>query len=302
MLSVNIPVYNVEIVELVNQLHQQAIRLDLSVEIRVYDDGSDEIFKSINRTVKDISNVIYKELDKNVGRAAIRNKMGQDAGGEWLLFMDADSKLISGNYLKNYFDKLSGNRVLCGGTAYASSEPADPEKLLRWTYGSRREAISAARRNQSKGFIITSNNFLISRNLFQQIPFREELREYGHEDTLLGYDLFCQGIEIYHIDNPLEHTGLESAQVFLKKTCMALANLKKIAEELLEGEHKFYRQVNFLRKNRLLTFFIPGRFLALLFNRYRLKLETNLKSRRPSLFLFDLYKLGYYASIKNRWH
>ncbi|WP_319590561.1 glycosyltransferase family A protein [uncultured Draconibacterium sp.] len=300
MLSVNIPVYNVEVIDLVNELYNQATKLSIDFEIRVYDDGSDEIFKSLNRIVKSKANVVYKEMEKNLGRASIRNKMGAESVFDWLLFIDADSKVIKPDYLKNYLKHKTANRVLCGGTAYSKQKPADSEKLLRWTYGTKREAVSASARNQSKGFIITSNNFFIAKELFNQVHFREELREYGHEDTLLGYDLYCAGVEIFHIDNPLEHTGLESAQAFLKKSCLALENLKKIGEELLDGDRMFYRQVNFLRKYSQITFIIPSRFVGRIFRKYRSKMESNLKGNRPSLFYFDLYKLGYYASIKNR--
>ncbi|WP_372648644.1 glycosyltransferase family 2 protein [Draconibacterium sp.] len=300
MLSVNIPVYNIEVVDLVNDLHQQATGLDIDFEIRVYDDGSDEIFKSLNRILKSKPNVVYAEMTKNIGRAGVRNKLGADSVFDWLLFIDADSKVISPNFLKKYLENRNEKMVLCGGTAYAKHKPADPEKLFRWTYGTKREAVSAAARNRSKGFVITSNNFFIAKELFDRVHFREELREYGHEDTLLGYDLFCAGVEIFHINNPLEHTGLESAQAFLKKSCMALENLKMIGEELLDGDQMFYRQVNFLRKYKRISLFIPSRTIGRLFRKYRKKMEENLKGDRPSLLVFDLYKLGYYAGIKNR--
>ncbi|MDX8340085.1 glycosyltransferase family A protein [Draconibacterium sp. IB214405] len=300
MLSVNIPVYNIEVVDLVNALHEQVTALAIDFEIRVYDDASDEIFKSLNRSLKNKPNVIYQEMDSNLGRAAIRNRMGAESEYGWLLFIDADSRVINANYLKNYLDNLSENRVLCGGTAYSENKPADPEKFLRWTYGHNREAISAKKRNRSKGFIITSNNFLISASMFRQVHFRNELREYGHEDTLLGYDLYCAGVEIFHVDNALEHTGLESGQAFLRKSCLALENLQKIGEELLDGDRTFYRQVSFLRKFKRITFFVPGSLIGKLFRKYREKMEEQLKGRRPLLLYFDLYKLGYYASIKNR--
>lgn len=300
MLSVNIPVYNIEVVGLVNTIYQQATNLDIDFEIRVYDDGSDEIFKSLNRIIKNKPNVVYNEMAKNLGRAGVRNKMGADSLYDWLLFIDADSKVISPNYLKNYLENRKENRVLCGGTAYSKQKSADPEKLFRWTYGTQREAVSASVRNRSKGFIITSNNFFLAKEIFERVHFRDELREYGHEDTLLGYDLFCAGVEIFHVNNPLEHTGIESAQAFLKKSCLALDNLKKIGEELLDGDRMFYRQVNFLRKYKRITFFIPSRTIGRLFRKYRDKMEENLKGARPSLLVFDLYKLGYYAGIKNR--
>jgi len=300
MLSINIPVYNIEVVSLVKQLVEQAEQLENKYEIRVYDDGSDEIIKSINRYVLQLPNVVYVELDKNLGRAAIRNKMGMESKFAYLLFIDADSFLVKDDYLQTFIKNIKPNCILCGGTAYSSEKPKDGEKLLRWTYGHKREAVSAQIRNRNKGFIITSNNFLIGKEVFQQIHFRESLTEYGHEDTLLGYDLFKNNFEIYHIQNPVEHTGLESSQLFLSKSKIALKNLDLICNTMLDDKTDFIRQVNFLRKYKRITSLLPASFFQWVYNKYEEKLETNLKGANPNLFLFDFYKLCYYSSIKNR--
>ena len=57
--------------------------------------------------------------------------------------------------------------VICGGTTYSAQKPADFSKLLRWVYGTRREAIPAQQKNSDKGFIITSNNFMIEKKVFE---------------------------------------------------------------------------------------------------------------------------------------
>ncbi|WP_346857540.1 glycosyltransferase family A protein [uncultured Draconibacterium sp.] len=297
MLSINIPVYNFEIVSLVKQLVLQADALQESYEIRVYDDGSDEIFKSINRNVRNISNVVYVELETNLGRSAIRNKMGLESEFEYLLFIDADSAVVKSDYLQTFISNAKSGRILCGGTAYASARPRDSEKLLRWTYGHKREAVSAKVRNQNKGFIITSNNFLIPKAVFQQVHFRENIKKYGHEDTLLGYDLFKNNFEIFHIQNPVEHTGLESAQLFLSKTKTALKNLKLICDMLPGNENDFINQVNFTRKYKMITRLFPVPLFQWLYARHEAKMERNLKGRHPNLFLFDLYKLSYFSTL-----
>lgn len=300
MLSINIPVYNVEVVKLVKQLAAQAEVLKIQYEIRVYDDGSDEIIKSINKYGLKIPHVIYIELEKNMGRSAIRNKMGLDSQKELLLFMDADSKVVKEDYLSSYLENYKSGSVVCGGRSYAQVRPADEEKTFHWTYGIQREAISAKKRLQSKGFFFMSNNFILEKKTFEKVNFREELREYGHEDTLFGFDLICKGYQIVHVDNPLEHTGLESAQVFLKKSKLALDNLKLIKDNLLDERSDFNKQVNFLRKYELIVRFIPIRLICVLYKKYNDKLEQNLKGKQPSMFLFDLYKLGYYSTLKNR--
>ncbi len=300
MLSVNIPVYNIEVVKLVKQLCLQANRLQINYEVRVYDDGSDEIIKSLNRSIAAIPHVVYVELEENLGRAAIRNKMGFESAYGYLLFIDADSLLVSEYYLENYLEQLDPKRILCGGTAYSSEKPGDISKVLRWHYGQKREAVTAEQRNRNKGFIITSNNFLMGKEVFENVHFRENLKDYGHEDTLLGYDLFQADFEIFHIENPVEHTGLESSHLFLQKTKAALRNLQLVTEDLLKGDKKFKKQVNFLNRYSKLTTFIPAWFFGWCFGKYGDRMENHLKGKKPNLRCFDFYKIAYYSTLKNR--
>ncbi len=300
MLSINIPVYNIDVTPLVKQLVLQAEKLHFIFEIRVYDDGSNEKIKLVNREIQHLTGVVYKELPKNLGRAAIRNKMGMDSTFEYVLFIDADSLPVAENYLQNYIGNLQQNLVVCGGTAYQKEKPVATGELLRWYYGTHREAISAAQRNSAKGFIITSNNFLVEKRVFGKIRFRENIGVYGHEDTLLGYDLFKNGISILHIDNPVLHTGLEDASVFVEKTRLALESLHKIDTEILSGDLIFAGQVNFLNRYSSVTLFFPAAFFRLYYHLFHRIIELNLKSRFPVLFFFDLYKLGYYAILEKK--
>jgi glycosyltransferase involved in cell wall biosynthesis len=299
MLSVNIPVYNVEVNDLVWQLKQQAEQISIDFEIRIYDDGSEESVKNENRKLVGIPRVVYREMEKNLGRAAIRNKMGLDSDKPFLLFIDADSKLVSGDYLKNYLEIAKPGSVISGGTVYSKNRPSE-EKLLRWIYGHRREAISAEERNNQKGFIITSNNFLIDRALFKKIHFRENLGPYGHEDTLLGYDLFSEGITPRHIDNPLEHTGLEDSETFLDKTKEALKNLLFISENIFNNSSEFSQNMRFLKKYSLVTKFLSPVLLNSFFRLSRKMMEKHLTGKKPRLFWYDVYKLGYFAKLKRK--
>ncbi len=297
MLSINIPVFNFDVQKLVLQLIKQAQILDIAFEIRVYDDGSDAEWKNINRSISNHSNVVYIELAKNIGRSAIRNKMGKEAQFKYLLFIDADSEIVTDGYLENYLTSTKTNRVLCGGTAYKTEPPEDSKKYLRWFYGTNREAVPAETRNNKKGFIITSNNFLIEKEVFKRIGFREDIRNYGHEDTLLGYDLFKNGIEIFHIDNPVEHTGLEDSSAFLNKTKIALENLYKITHDLLGNNPEFTEQANFLNGYLKIRRYFPQLFLRFFYKSFHRIIEKNLLGKSPRLFLFDLYKVGYYSTL-----
>jgi hypothetical protein len=280
MLSVNIPVFNIDVTALVHHLVLQAEKLHADFEIRVYDDGSNQNVKIMNREIQHLRGVVYHELSENLGRA--------------------DSMPVTENYLKQYVENLQKNVVVCGGTAYQNKKPSAPGEHLRWYYGTHRESISAAQRNRTKGFIITSNNFLIEKQVFERIKFCENIGVYGHEDTLLGYDLFKKGICIQHIDNQVFHTGLEDAPVFIKKTQIALESLHKINNEILPGDAAFCRQVNFLNRYISITRFLPASVLRLFFKMFHRIIEVNLKSTFPFLFLFDLYKLSYYAILEKK--
>lgn len=297
MLSINIPVFNIDVTALAQQLVQQAEMLGIDYEIRIYDDGSGGQTKQANSSLKAQSRIIYRELEQNLGRAAIRNKMGFDSQKNYLLFIDADSKLISGDYLKKYLDQAVPGIVMCGGTAYSASKPAD-EKLLRWVYGRRREAVPAEERTQKKSFIVTSNNFFIDRNLFLKIHFRESIGPYGHEDTLLGFDLFSAGVFPLQIDNPVEHTGLEDSGIFLRKTGEALKNLHFISEKIASDSPEFKKRVGFLAQYEKITKIIPEAILCRLFRVFRHPIHKNLTGKNPRLFLFDIYRTGYFAALR----
>jgi hypothetical protein len=299
MLSINIPVYNYEVGELVSQLAEWAEDIQIVHEIRVYDDGSEPGIKLENRKISALKNVIYIELEQNLGRSAIRNKMGMDSKFKYLLFIDADSMPVSVDYIENFLEYVKPNRVICGGTAYKPEKPAEPAKYLRWFYGTNREAIPAKIRNSKKGFIITSNNFLIEKSVFEKVHFREDLKTYGHEDTLLGYDLFRSGIEIIHINNPVEHTGLEDSVVFIDKTKTALKSLHQITHQILPGDEDFVQQVHFLNRYKSITKYYPSVFLRLFHKLFHRFIERNLAGSKPSLFWFDVYKLGFYSTLKN---
>ena len=163
MLSINIPVYNYLVGDLVAQRSAQANELQIQHEIRVYDDGSANEIKLQNRKIFEIPNVVYVELLKNLGRSAIRNKMGFESQYKYLLFIDADSLPVEKNYIRNYIENIQPGPVLCGGTVYSQQKTTDLEKYLRWFYGTTRDALPSLNRTYKTGFIITSYNFLIEK-------------------------------------------------------------------------------------------------------------------------------------------
>jgi len=287
MLSILIPIYNFDVRELVRELHQQCQSEGIVFEICCFDDQSEVVFQNLNQEIADLENVNYLLQSENLGRSAIRNAMARAAYYDNLLFMDCDSKVVQLNYIKTYLAHLQANTVLYGGRVYDANPPSETALRLHWTYGRVREQSRASERKKQPYNSFMTNNFLIPKSIFQTIRFDESLRQYGHEDTLFGLELRKRSIPIVHLDNPLEHLGLEAAATFLKKTEQGVENLVTLWQSGKLTEAKllhFFEKCRQLRLLRLLYWLFQ---LSVPFLRYYFthRHGTNLK-------LFDFYKLG----------
>ena len=290
MLSICIPVYNYDVGSLVKDLHFQAKEAGYPFEMILMDDASDETFREINKSIE-LENVRYIQLNENIGRAKIRNRLAEEAKFSFLLFMDCDSAVASRLYIGNYIRVIDSWTVCCGGRIYEGKKPAD-STYLRWKYGVERECASVSERNKNPNSGFQTNNFLIHKSIFEKVKFNEDLIGYGNEDTLFGLELLEQKVIIQHIDNPLIHTGLESASDFLEKTENGIENLHRV--ELLLRE-KYPKYINHSRLMRTKLFLQKLHLLGCvskLFSMMKRLMKNNLLSKNPSLMIFDLYRLG----------
>lgn len=285
--SVLIPVYNCDVRALVHALRQQALAQPIPVELLCWEDASDPAFLSWNAELSALAGVNYRVLGENLGRARIRNQLAAAAVYDYLLFMDGDSAVIRPDYLKTYIDQLSPERLLYGGRAYQAERPADPDLVFHWQYGRKREVQPPEVRQQRPYHSFMTNNFLVPKALFMPIQFDTRLSQYGHEDTLFGMELQQRAIPIRHLDNPLRHDGLEPAAVFLRKSEKAIQNLAFLAKAGLPIDTRLLRVYRWLEHRRLTGLFRVG------LSQMRGAMYRHLqKSGRPSLKVFDLYKLG----------
>lgn len=296
MISVCIPVFNYDVRSLAFQLSEEAEKAPFETEILILDDGSDSRFRSLNRTISANQRIRYRELDHNSGRSAVRNILGSEATYPWLLFIDCDSELPESGFFERYIKAAEEAFVVCGGTMYRESPPDDRNLMLRWVYGRKREQLTAVKRNLHNKFAVTANNFMIRKEVFEHCPFRETIREYGHEDSVLGYDLRKSGFRIVHIDNPVYHNGLETSSAFLGKTRVALGNLLYISNHIIRDEN-FTEGLPLLRWRRKIKRTGMIGIAGFLFKLSESLLKKNLTGKNPSLFLFDLYRAGYLLSL-----
>ena len=296
MLSILIPIYNRDCRALVAELHKQAVSIPALVfEILCMDDCStDAQTKKLNSELSGLSFVKYIPLEQNIGRAKIRNLLAKTAEYPQLLFMDCDSMPVDAQYIQNYAQYLSpdNQKILYGGTYYPPEAPENKDLRLHWKNGREREQKTAQERSLAPYKSFTPNNFCCPKALFQTIQFDESISQYGHEDTLFGICLQKQRVEILHVDNPLNHLGLEPKKVFLNKTKQAVENLHALHLRMDLGED--IRLLNAYQKIQKykLRWLVGGLFWLTCW-----LWSWLLESKNPNLRVLDLYKLGYMCTL-----
>ncbi len=292
MLSVCIPVFNFNIAKLINELTHQGALLKIDFEIIVIDDASKN-FKISNKNI--CSKIKYIELEKNIGRSKIRNLFLSFANYEYLLFIDCDSLIIHQDYLLNYIKEIKTKpNIVCGGRIYPEKCPSRNQRLS-WKYGKLRESKPIHTRLLSPNKSFMTNNFLIQRVLLEEIKFDERLTQYGHEDTLFGFELSKRNVSITHIENPVLNGEIENNKIYLSKTEKAIQNLVKIVDFTKNDSE-------FIQDNKLLISYQKIKkielFLRLIFLTLRPTIRVLLTNGIVNLYLIDFYKLGTFIETK----
>lgn len=294
MLSILIPTYNYNVFPLVKEVSEQCIAEKISFEIIVLDDASQNFYTE-NNEINNLDNCSYSILNQNIGRSAIRNLLSTKASFDNLLFLDADVQIISNQFIKNYINFIRSNSnygVVYGGIVYQENKPND-NQLLRWIYGNKREALSAEKRNENVYVSFLTLNFLIKKEIFSSVSFNEDIPNLRYEDLLFSFDLMKNKISLQHINNQVVHNGIETSEVFMKKTNDSLKGLKfLLSKNYLPADYaKISNIFNLLNQTKLLF------LINFIYKMRKNSFEKNLLSSKPSLFIYDIYRLGYFSQL-----
>ena len=281
-LSILIPCYNWDIYDFIHNLYKQCLReyKPNLFEIICLEDASINCYQ--NAKIAEIKEIKYQKLTHNIGRSAIRNLLAKKANSNWLLFIDCDSKLVNDNFIKNYKKKTEENktnRIYYGHTLYEKN--IDSDKMLHYKYGKKIESVQ-------KKIHFSSHHFLIKKDTFNDVKFDTQLKNYGYEDVLFQIQ---SNYKFEYINNPLYHVGLKKTKIFLSDCEQGLHNLCKYT-----NNPQVTKKIKILRWFKNLT--IAHRFIALLFKHSKKYIIINLKSKTPSLLLFQFYKLALLIQLK----
>lgn len=290
LLSILVPVHNRSVRGLVGSLHDQARSVGIDFEILATEDGSTETFE--NHLVGDLEHVVYTADDQNLGRAARRNELARSASGRYLLFFDNDVDPVHPDMLVRYLNALMDHDVVAGGVVYSDLPPRDPALRLHWTYGCEREMRTLRKRRAAPNARFVSAAFGIQADVFAAHPFDEALPGYGYEDVLLGRSLLEAGHVVHHIDAPVMHLGLKTADAFLADQRTAVRQIAGRLHASTPNERSILAgSIRLVGMHERLRRAGVRKLTLRMVRRNADRFERGLRGERPRLRQLDLLKL-----------
>lgn len=335
-LSILIPLYNQVGVALATALSKQVVQCakeeeakrnnrndnedaqsSLGFEIIFADDGSADIAaKRCNAAIAQLPFCQYIERPKNAGRSAIRNYLAQMAHHKHLLFLDGDVVIDRPNFVRTYLAHRNDADVIIGTLHFSrmqvacdtaediightkrakeetkkTTEPMLYNDNLKYRYEQQFLAKHPVKKRMQQPYAsFRTTNFMVRRDLLLAYPFDETFHEYGYEDTLFGKQLKEHGATLIHLDNAATIADYEDNATFVAKTEESLRTLAAHTHQL-QGYSTLLQTANKLKSLHLLP------LIAFVFGLFKGLLHKNLCSNSPSVFLFNVYKLGYYIHL-----
>lgn len=285
MLSILIPTYNCDCVQLVTALRIIGERLSVPYEIVVADDCSRHEFLVRNHAIEAFEHVRLLALKENLGPARIRNFLADNATYPYLLFLDSDVLPCSSDFLEKYLHVAQEGGVVCGGFDY--EETVAEISPLRYSYGKKVESKSADQRSLNPYDCFVGMNFLVGKKVFDKVRFDPKMH-FGYEDAVFGMRLKDAKVPVLHVENPVWHVVKDNSADYLNKIHLTMYNLAK----QIEIDKTFLNCIRVYNWYKLLACFGADRIGSFLYGYLKKRMERNLCSSHPSLSLFAFYKLS----------
>ena len=291
--------------------------ISLGFEIIFADDGSaDATARQRNAIIAQLPYCQYIERPTNVGRSAIRNFLAHTAHYSHLIFLDGDVAIKRGNFVQTYLAHRNDADVIIGTLHFSrmqvacdtaediightkrakeetkkTTEPVLYDDNLKYRYEQQFLAKHPVKKRMQQPYAsFRTTNFMVRRDLLLAYPFDETFHEYGYEDTLFGKQLKEHGATLIHLDNAATIADYEDNATFVAKTEESLRTLAAHTHQL-QGYSTLLQTANKLKSLHLLP------LIAFVFGLFKGLLHKNLCSNSPSVFLFNVYKLGYYIHL-----
>jgi glycosyltransferase involved in cell wall biosynthesis len=289
MISIGIPVYNEPVDALIDALIAMNPKaLDFN-EIIVYDDCS-----SIETRPKVDHHLIqYIKSKENSGSLATRKKIAQIAKNPWILFSDADVIPKEEDFLQLYRKSINDRDLVYYGGIDYNKGSRTANNSLRFDYGMRREVRTPLNLKQRYSYFVSAS-YLIHRETFLSLVDHPIPNEYGL-DIWLSATLENKRIPISFMENRVYHMGLESNEVFLKKSMKGIDNT---AKRYFNGTLKDTSRPVIFWYKRLKKWGLLGLF-RLSIKIFKKLLLKNVLGSRPKITYFNILKLNHFIEYSH---
>ena len=291
MLSVLIPIYNKDVSKLVLEIHSQLNQSRAAFEIILLDDSSAPEYFQMNQSLSGLDSVKIIVNETNIGISKSRKKLCECSKFEWLLFIDADVAIDNENFISSYLKFITTEYdAIFGGYKYDYPLPHFQYKL-RYKYGKLKEQRAASFRNTKPYKHIISGNFLVRKTRYANLI--NEVLKFGYgTDILIGILMRKENLSIYHIDNEVNHLGLDTNKSYLKKK-------EQAAKALVDFSNQYFldnKDNDLLRSFNMIKAYKLNVIVSKIFKLSRKAMLKQLTSREPLIWVLQCYRLGFTCS------
>lgn len=218
-LSVLIPSYRDDATPLLERLMEET-GVTLNVEIMIYDDGTadPDINAKLAAMCKNATNAISLFFAAvNKGRSYARNHLVKKARADWVLFLDADMRPETDNFLKTYLTEIEKDEadIIFGGFTVPGEKQSNDTELHR-AFSQTSDCLDAAERTAKGPQYVASSNLCVRKTVLQDEPFDTGFSGWGWEDSEWAARV-AKTFKLKHLDNPALHLGLESTETLLSR-------------------------------------------------------------------------------------
>ena len=288
-LSVLVPYYHDDPSGLVEALAAEGAP---GVDIHLWDDGTadPELTAKLGALVAKLpSPVTVHVCNTNAGRSAARNALVAASSGKWILFLDADMRPSSPDFLRRYLNLIDSDAadVVFGGFEVEATGARATD--LHRELSKRSDCAPAQQRAEHGPQHVASSNLCVRRSVILAEPFDGGFTGWGWEDSEWAARV-ARSYRVEHVDNPALHLGLESDDTLLSRFATSGPNYARFAE----AHPDFVSALPLYRHARRLGQ-VPGQALA------RPILKASVKTQALPIGLrvaaLKLWRASHYAEV-----
>lgn len=290
VLSVLIPYFRDDPTALLQALLSQTESQN-GIEILIYDDGTGDaaLNAKVCAAVKSAHSPVHLMIaHQNKGRSAARNALQENAKADWVLFLDADMRPVSPQFLTDYtaLIKADAADVIFGG--FTVAEKADtPDQELHRALSEVSDCLSLAARQAAGPQFVASSNLAVRKSVLAAEGFDDGFTGWGWEDSEWAARA-SKRFDLIHADIPALHLGLESTDTLLRRFSTSGPNYVRFTEKHpdLAQTLSLFQISQKLRKT-------PGQ--KLMRPILKLAVSLNVMPIKLRLLALKLWRASYYA-------